>query len=212
MDRPEGFPYKKYSFGRISIMSHVKSVTVYCGTGSEVDPVYKLGAAEVGTLLGQSGVRLVYGGGSVGLMGIVSESCMKAGGKVMGIIPGHLSAKEGQKHDITELVVVDSMHERKQMMVEHSDGFVVLPGGMGTLDETFEILTWKYLRLHDKPVVFVNLKGYFDPLFALIDNMVAEGFTPYWHTTLYDVASHPLEVLTLLQKHKEHMKADIARL
>ena len=176
------------------------SVCVYCGTGNAVNPLYKTAATELGQTLAASSVRLVYGGGSVGLMGIVSESCMLAGGRVMGIIPGHLSEKEGQKHDITELVVVDSMHTRKHMMVENSDGFVVLPGGLGTLDETFEILTWKYLGLHDKPVVLVNINGFYDPLVATIKHMVAEGFTPTHHLDMFVVVNRVQDVLPALAR------------
>ncbi len=174
------------------------SVCVYCGTGSAVNQLYKDAAADLGRTLAASHVRLVYGGGSVGLMGIVSESCMQAGGKVMGIIPGHLSEKEGQKHDITDLVVVDSMHTRKHLMVEKSDGFIVLPGGLGTLDETFEILTWKYLGLHDKPVVLVNINGFYDPLVATIQHMVKEGFTPIHHLDMFAVVTRVEDVLPAL--------------
>jgi len=176
------------------------SVCVYCGTGSAVNQLYKDAAADLGRNLAASGVRLVYGGGSVGLMGIVSESCMQAGGTVMGIIPGHLSEKEGQKHDITDLVVVDSMHTRKHMMVENSDGFIVLPGGLGTLDETFEILTWKYLGLHDKPVVLVNINGFYDPLVATIRHMMHEGFTPQHHLDMFVVVDTVRDVLPALAR------------
>lgn len=176
------------------------SVCVYCGTGEAVNALYKTAAADLGRALAASSVRLVYGGGSVGLMGIVSESCMQAGGKVMGIIPGHLSEKEGQKHDITDLVVVDSMHTRKHLMVEKSDGFIVLPGGLGTLDETFEILTWKYLGLHDKPVVLVNINGFYDPLVATIQHMVKEGFTPRHHLDMFAVVTRVEDVLPALAR------------
>lgn len=182
------------------VASLPSSVCVYCGTGSAVNALYKDAATALGQAFAQSNVRLVYGGGSVGLMGIVSESCMQAGGRVMGIIPGHLSEKEGQKHDITDLVVVDSMHTRKHMMVEQSDGFVVLPGGLGTLDETFEILTWKYLGLHDKPVVLVNINGFYDPLVATIEHMVQEGFTPEHHLDMFAVVSRVEDVLPALSR------------
>ncbi len=174
------------------------SVCVYCGTGYDVNPLYKTAAVDLGAALAKAGVRLVYGGGSVGLMGIVSESCMQAGGRVMGIIPAHLSEKEGQKHDITELVVVDSMHTRKNRMVQESDGFVVLPGGMGTLDEMFEILTWKYLGLHDKPVVLVNINGFYDPLVATIRHMADEGFTPRHHLDMFTVVNTVDDILPAL--------------
>lgn len=176
----------------------IGSICVYCGTGSAVSDLYKDAARDVGQLCAAAGIRLVYGGGSVGLMGIVSESCMKAGGKVLGIIPGHITEREVQKHDITELVVVKSMHERKAMMVEKSDGFIVLPGGMGTLDETFEILTWKYLGLHDKPVVFLNVDGFYDPLLAMIEHMNKEGFTPESHLKLFSMVNTAEDALAVL--------------
>ncbi len=176
----------------------VSSVCVYCGTGSDVDDVYRSGAAALGATLAAADVRLVYGGGSVGLMGIVSKSAMDAGGRVLGIIPAHLSEKEGQAHDITELVIVDSMHARKTMMVDNADAFVVLPGGLGTLEEMFEILTWKYLGLHDKPVIILNIGGYYDPLLAMIDHMIAKGFTPERHRQMYAVANTVADVLPLL--------------
>ncbi len=177
----------------------LKSVCVYCGTGSAVNEVYRETAAEVGRMLADQGVRLVYGGGSVGLMGIVSLACMQAGGQVTGIIPGHLSEKEGQNHAITDLVLVDTMHARKHLMVEQSDGFIVLPGGLGTLDETFEILTWKYLGLHDKPVVLLNVNGFYDPLLKMIDHMMAEGFTPAHHRLMFKAVATVEELLPALQ-------------
>lgn len=192
MTTPLSGETSRHSIAHASMPS---SVCVYCGTGQDVNAAYKTAAADLGAALAQANVRLVYGGGSVGLMGIVSESCMKAGGRVMGIIPGHLSEKEGQKHDITDLVVVDSMHTRKNMMVEQSDGFIVLPGGLGTLDETFEILTWKYLGLHDKPVVLVNINGFYDPLVATIRHMVNEGFTPQHHLDMFAVVTRVEDVL-----------------
>lgn len=177
----------------------INSVCVYCGTGSAVNQAYKDAAAALGALLAAEDVRLVYGGGSVGLMGIVSLACMEAGGKVTGIIPGHLSEKEGQNHDITDLILVDTMHARKHLMVEHSDGFVVLPGGLGTLDETFEILTWKYLGLHDKPVVLVNINGFYDPLLGMIDHMVKEGFTPPHHRMMFRAVDRVEDILPALR-------------
>ena len=131
---------------------------------SRVSDTYKDAAHQLGTLLGQNGHQLVYGGGRVGLMGIVADATLAAGGPVVGIIPEHIQVLEVEHTGLTELLVVDSMHTRKRMMVDRSDAFVVLPGGLGTLDETFEILTWKQLRLHDKPIVVANIDGYWDPL------------------------------------------------
>lgn len=176
----------------------IKAACVYCGTGRGAAPIYREAAAQVGADLAKAGVRLVYGGGSVGLMGIVSLACMEAGGAVTGIIPAHLSEKEGQNHAITDLILVDNMHNRKSLMVEHSDAFIVLPGGLGTLDETFEILTWKYLELHDKPIVLLNINGFYDPLVAMIHHMVTEGFTPVHHLSMFMVVNTVEEVMPAL--------------
>jgi uncharacterized protein (TIGR00730 family) len=193
-------------------MKKVTSVCVYCGTGHKVDPSYKQAAENLGTVLGQQKICLVYGGGRVGLMGIVSEACFKAGGDVIGIIPEHISDKEVANNDLTELFVVDSMHTRKQMMVDKSEGFIVLPGGFGTLDETFEILTWKYLGLHDKPIVFLNVNGFYDPLLKMIDHMVDSGFTPFWHRSLFQVVETPEEAVVALSAQPEHIRPDIKHL
>lgn len=182
-------PRISYKMCKEEIMKKINAVCVYCGTGSDVDPVYKDEARKLGELLAKNGIRLVYGGGKVGLMGIVSSACFQAGGEVTGIIPEHIQDKEIRNTDVTELFVVDSMHTRKRLMVEKSDAFIVLPGGMGTLDETFEILTWKYLRLHDKPVAFVNVNGFYTPLLGMVEHMVSSGFTPSWHKGLYHVAA-----------------------
>lgn len=190
-------------------MPKVASACVYCGTGHKVDPIYQETAARLGVVLAENTVRLIYGGGKVGLMGIVSENCFKAGGEVVGIIPEHIQEKEIANEDLTELFVVDSMHTRKGLMVEKSEGFIVLPGGFGTLDETFEILTWKYLGLHDKPVVFINVNGFYDPLLKMIDHMVDSGFTPFWHRSLYQVVDTPEEAVVALSTQKEHIRPDI---
>lgn len=149
---------------------------VYCGSSSRVADIYKTAAHQLGTILAKCGVTLVYGGGRVGLMGVTADAALAAGGKVVGVIPEHLENAEVGHGGLTELHVVDSMHTRKRMMVERSDGFVILPGGLGTMDEFFEIVTWKQLRLHSKPIVLVNIAGYWDPLLKLYDHMTAEGF------------------------------------
>lgn len=157
-------------------MTKIKSVCVYCGSSSRVDDVYKEAAAELGSLLAAQNWDLVYGGGRVGLMGIVADSALAAGSKVVGIIPKHIQAREIEHTDLTELHVVDSMHIRKQMMVDRGDAFVILAGGLGTLDEFFEILTWKQLGLHDKPVVMVNIRGYWDKMVEAIGYIAHEKF------------------------------------
>lgn len=159
-------------------MAAVKRLCVYCGSSGRVDEAYRAAATRLGGLLAAAGIDLVYGGGRVGLMGLVADAVLAGGGRVTGIIPGHLHDQEVGHTGISELIVVDNMHERKKRMFDLSDAFVVLPGGLGTLDETFEIVTWRQLRLHDKPLVVVNVAGYWTPLKTLIDHAVSSGFAP----------------------------------
>lgn len=155
----------------------------------------------MGTLLGQSGRRLVYGGGAVGLMGVVADATLAAGGEVVGVIPEHLAQREVAHGGLTELHVVGSMHERKQMMASLADGFVVLPGGLGTLEEFFEIWTWGQLGLHRKPYGVLNVAGYFDHLLTFLDHSVASRFVRQEHRELVQVAERPAELLTRLDHH-----------
>lgn len=163
----------------------VNSVCVYCGSANRVDATFKNIAREVGTAIAGQKKRLVYGGGRVGLMGIVADSALAAGGEVIGVIPQHIQAREIQHTGLTELHVVEDMHTRKRMMVERADAFVILPGGFGTLDETFEILTWKQLQLHNKPVIIFNAYGYWDKLISLVESMVGCGFAQPANLELY---------------------------
>jgi uncharacterized protein (TIGR00730 family) len=163
------------------------SVCVYCGSANSVAQKYKDSAAAIATELARRGARVVYGGGHVGLMGIIADAALKAGGKVVGIIPEHIRTQEVQHTSLTELHVVPDMHTRKRMMVERADAFVILPGGYGTLDELFEILTWKKLHLHNKPVILFNQDGYWDALLALIDKTIKEGFAQPADRALFKV-------------------------
>ncbi len=157
-------------------MNKIKSLCVYCGSSINVDDDFKDAAKQMGQILAENKIRLVYGGGKAGLMGIIADSVMKNGGEVIGIIPSHISDREIQHMGLTELHVVDTMHVRKQMMVDYSDAFLVLPGGIGTLDETCEIMTWRQLGIHDKPIIIANLKDYWTPFLTMIDNIVDNGF------------------------------------
>lgn len=157
-------------------MTKIKSLCVYCGSSAKVDEDFKKLAADVGKMMADAGIRLVYGGGKAGLMGIIADAVMQNGGEVTGIIPSHIADREIQHKGLTELHVVDSMHVRKQMMVDLSDAFLVLPGGVGTLDETCEIMTWRQLGVHDKPIVVANIKGYWTPFLTMIDHIVSQGF------------------------------------
>ena len=157
-------------------MATVKRLCVYCGSSGRVHEAYRTAAKQLGTMLADAGIELVYGGGRVGLMGLLADAVLAAGGRVIGIIPSHLHDYEVGHHGISELIVVRSMHERKQRMFELSDAFAVLPGGLGTLDETFEIITWRQLRLHDKPIVIVDVEGYWKPFKAMLDHIVGHNF------------------------------------
>jgi uncharacterized protein (TIGR00730 family) len=151
-------------------------VCVFCGSAAGSRPAYLEVARELGRSLAEVGVGVVYGGASIGLMGELADSALASGGEVIGVIPRSLLAREIAHAGLTELHVVDTMHERKALMAELSDAIVALPGGAGTLDELFETLTWRQLGLHAKPIVLLDVDGFFDPLLALADHLVAEGF------------------------------------
>ncbi|MES2032837.1 MAG: TIGR00730 family Rossman fold protein [Pseudomonadota bacterium] len=153
------------------------SVCVYCGSSNEADPEFLSAAYAIGGEIARAGLRFVYGGGGVGLMGASARGAHDAKGRVLGIIPGFLRGRE-QPFDDVETVVVDSMHERKMMMFERSDAFIVLPGGIGTLEEVVELLSWQRLGLHDKPVVFYNPRGFWDPLYELFHHTIREKLSP----------------------------------
>jgi uncharacterized protein (TIGR00730 family) len=164
-------------------------VCIYCGSSNNVAPRFKDVARIVSQTLARQGTTIVYGGGHVGLMGIVADAALAEGAKVIGIIPEHIRAQEVQHNGLTELHVVTDMHTRKRMMVDRADAFVILPGGLGTLDETFEILTWKKLKLHNKPILIFNQDGYWDSLIALIDRTIIEGFASPSDRALFNVVT-----------------------
>jgi len=180
------------------LMSTIKSVCVYCGAASGDDPVYTEAAIELGRTFAQTGVRLVYGGGGVGLMGATARACAEAGGRVTGIIPDFLIGKEQAFDHAHELVVTQDMHERKRLMFERADAFVALPGGVGTLEELVEQLTWVQLNRHRKPVMLLNIAGFWDPLLALFDHMQATGFINVARPVKLLVAHHARAVLPKL--------------
>jgi uncharacterized protein (TIGR00730 family) len=154
----------------------MRSLCVYCGSNAGSRPIYAERAATLGTRLAQQGVSLVYGGGNVGLMGIMADAALAAGGEVIGVIPEQLVDWEVAHRGISRLEVVANMHERKARMFDLADGFVALPGGFGTLDEMFEMLTWRQLGIADKPCAFLDVDGFFAPLIAMMDRMVSERF------------------------------------
>ncbi|MTI16726.1 TIGR00730 family Rossman fold protein [Rhodobacteraceae bacterium RKSG542] len=157
-------------------MKTLKSICVYCGSGAGTDPAYEAAARLLGQSLAQEGIRLVYGGGSVGLMGAVANSVLDAGGQVSGVIPEFLKDKEVMLDRAHDLIVTDDMHERKRLMFEKADAFIALPGGIGTLEELVEMLTWAQLGQHQKPVLLANINGFWEPLKLLLDHMREEEF------------------------------------
>lgn len=173
----------------------MKSICVYCGASRGKRPEYAALARNLGTLLARRGITLVYGGGNVGLMGVVADATLAAGGKVVGVIPRALLEREVSHGNLTELVVVNDMHERKLTMATRADGFIALPGGIGTLEELFETLTWLQLGFHGKPIALLDATGYFSALLAFLDNMVAEGFLIAAHRDLLMTATDPEELL-----------------
>ena len=170
-------------------MSDVHSVAVFCGSTTGNDPAHAAAAARFGTALAHAGMRLVYGGGKVGLMGVIADAALAAGGTVVGIIPEFLRAREVAHPGITETIVTDSMHTRKRRMFDLADAFVSLPGGLGTFDETIEIITWRQLKLHDKPILIADLNGAFTPLVATIDSAIAAGFARSESRALFEVTT-----------------------
>lgn len=160
----------------IKVSGGLQNICVYCGSGAGVNPAYAEGARAFGRILAASRIGLVYGGGSLGLMGELARSVLKAGGHVTGVIPGFLSEREQMLIEAQELIVVDDMHQRKQLMFSKSDAFVALPGGLGTLEEFVEQLTWSQLGRHTKPIVLANIDGYWEPLLALFKRMDREQF------------------------------------
>jgi uncharacterized protein (TIGR00730 family) len=159
-------------------MSKINAVCVYCGSSPGTDPAFVEAAEKLGKIFAENGVRLVYGGGSVGLMGAVAEAVLGHGGEVIGIIPEFLTKRERPRRLAQELVVTRDMHERKRKMFERADAFVALPGGVGTLEEIVEQLTWAQLGRHKKPILFANINGYWDPLLALFTHMREQEFVP----------------------------------
>ena len=177
----------------------MKNITVFCGSNTGFRTEYAEAAKDLARLLVEKNIRLVYGGGNVGLMGIIADEVMRAGGEVTGIIPESLDKKEVGHHGITELRIVGSMHERKALMAELADGFIAMPGGIGTFEEFFEILTWAQLGFHKKPCAVLNVEGYYDGLLALCDNAVTEGFVHPQHRQLILEDSDPASLLEKME-------------
>lgn len=179
-------------------MNKITSVCVYSASSTKIDSVYFEAARELGTLLGEKHIRLINGAGNMGLMSAVADATLAAGGEVAGVIP-HFMIEQGWHHTgLTELVEVESMHERKKMMADLSDAVIALPGGCGTLEELLEVITWKQLGLYLNPIVILNTKGYFAPLLAMLQQAVDEKFMRVQHGAIWHVAQTPQEAIELV--------------
>jgi uncharacterized protein (TIGR00730 family) len=176
----------------------LRTVCVFCGSSTPPDPRYGDAARALGTLLAQRGIGLVYGGGSLGLMGELADAAMASGGQVTGVIPVSLFAREVGHAGLTELREVGSMHERKQLMYDLADAFIALPGGLGTLEELAEVATWSQLGLHSKPIALLDVDGFWEPLVALLDRMVGVGLLKQANRDLIQRAHSPAEALAVL--------------
>jgi uncharacterized protein (TIGR00730 family) len=183
----------------------LRTVSVFCGSQVGRLPEYEQAARELARVLVAHGVELVYGGGHVGLMGALADAMLAAGGRVTGVIPRHLMRPEVAHQGLTELVVVDSMHTRKRTMAERSDAFIVLPGGYGTLEEMFEMVTWLQLRLQAKPVGIINVEGYYDELLRFVQHCAREGFIRRSDWDLVIVEHSPALLFERLQLHAAHV-------
>ncbi len=181
------------------LLFNMKSICVFCGSSKGFSPKYSENARHVGRVFAKRDIMLVYGAGNIGLMGEAADAVLEAGGKVLGVIPGFLKELEVCHTELTELIVTETMHQRKWIMEERSDAVIVLPGGFGTLDEFFEILTWKQLKLHHKPIGILNVNGFYDPLLAHVKMLSKEGFLRESNMSLFCVANSIEELLEKME-------------
>lgn len=184
-------------------MKKTKRVCVYCGASTRVDEIYRQTAIRLGEMLAISGMDVVYGGGRLGLMGLVADSALANGAHVVGYIPKILEKFEGAHSGLSHLEIVDTMHTRKRKMVELADAFVILPGGFGTLDELFEIMTWRQLEMHNKQIIIINVNNYWTPLKNLIHNIIEEKFATPTHATFATFVDNVDEAIEKLQEYPE---------
>ncbi|MFP5297099.1 MAG: TIGR00730 family Rossman fold protein [Alphaproteobacteria bacterium] len=186
-----------------------KSVCLFCGSSDRSDPIYTAAARDFGGQAARAGWRLVYGGGGVGLMGAAARAAHEAGGRVLGVMPGFLRSRE-RLYDEVETLVITSMHERKTIMYDQSDAFVVAPGGVGTLEVVIEVLSWKRLDLHAKPVIFLNINGFWDSLLTVLEHSIAEGMTPESFREAWSVVATVEQAVAFMQGADDmpHLKHD----
>lgn len=179
----------------------MKSVCVYCGSADRLRPEYLQAARRMGAAIAGRGLELVFGGGKTGMMGAVADGALASGGQVIGVIPGYFNTPQLAHGSLTRMEVVETIHQRKARMVELAEAFVALPGGYGTLEELFEVLTWAQIGLHRKPIGLLNVLGYYDPLLEMIDHVRTEGFIYAEHTGLFSAADEPEALLSALENH-----------
>ena len=186
------------------------SLCVFCGANTGTRPIYRQNAAALGQALAANGTELVYGGGRVGMMGAVSDAAIHGGGKVTGVIPQFLVDKELAHPGASEMIVVPDMHTRKRIMFERSEAFCVLPGGVGTLEETFEVVTWRQLHRHNKPIILLNTDGYWSHLVGLLERIIEEGFMHKGNSALVTVVDRPEDVIGAMEAELAAPKAPVA--
>ncbi len=186
----------------------MKSIVVFCGSSEGYHTAYREAAYELGAVLAERGIQLVYGGAKVGIMGAVAEGALHNNGSVLGVIPHFLRTKEVAHEGLTELILTDTMHERKMKMHELTDGIIALPGGWGTMEELFEMMTWAQLGLHPKPIGILNVNGFYEPLLALLHTMVEEGFLKEVYRNMVLVSE---DVFELLEKMEQYEQPDIPK-
>jgi uncharacterized protein (TIGR00730 family) len=193
-------------------MPEIRAVAVFCGSRVGNDPAYREAAQALGRGLAEAGIRLVYGGGRIGLMGVLADAVLGAGGRVTGVIPEFLTRREVAHDGITELIITDSMHSRKQRMFAAADAFITFPGGLGTLDETIEILTWRQLELHAKPILVCNVAGWGVAFLAMLDAAITAGFAPEEARGYFDVVNGAPAVLQRLEQMHRGVQGEVSRL
>ncbi len=181
-------------------MAKIRSLCVFCGARNGRDEKYVNTATAFGKIMAEQGIRLVYGGGDCGIMGAVANAVMHNGGAVTGVFPVGLKSLESEHKSLSEIIIVDSMHERKHLMFQRSDAFITFPGGYGTMDETFEILTWHLLNFHSRPIVIFNQDGYYDAFLGLIDQIIKEGFASKESLNSFTVVTEMEEIIPTIQK------------
>jgi uncharacterized protein (TIGR00730 family) len=193
-------------------MTGIHSLAVFCGSRIGGNPDYAAAGRTLGLGLAQADIRLVFGGGRIGIMGVVADAALEAGGKVLGVIPEFLTQREVAHEYVTEMVIADSMHTRKRRLYEESDAFLIMPGGLGTFDEAFEIITWRQLHLHDKPIMLCNVAGSAVPLISVIDHAIDQGFADPTCRRLFEVIDGVPAVLERLRTLQAGTKGDSEKL